>query len=89
MNGQTLIDSHAHLEMKQFRGDLERVLERAHAAGVSHIITVGSTIAESRRALKIAEKYQEVSAVVGIHPHDADDAIGHWRNCPNWPLRNR
>ena len=74
MNGQTLIDSHAHLEMKQFRGDLERVLERAHAAGVSHIITVGSTIAESRRALKIAEKYQEVSAVVGIHPHDADDA---------------
>lgn len=74
MNGQALIDSHAHLEMKQFRGDLERVLERAHAAGVSHIITVGSTIAESRRAVKIAERYQEVSAAVGIHPHDAEDA---------------
>ncbi len=74
MNRQTLIDSHAHLEMKQFRGDLERVLERAHAAGIIHIVTVGSTIADSRRAVKIAEKYQEVSAVVGVHPHDATEA---------------
>jgi TatD DNase family protein len=74
MNGQTLIDSHAHLEMKHFRGDLERVLERAHAAGVTHVVTVGSTIADSRRAVKIAEKYQEVSAVVGVHPHDATEA---------------
>ncbi len=67
----TLIDSHAHLEMRQFRGDLELVLEKAHAAGVVHIVTVGSTLPESRRALKLAEKYKEVSAVVGIHPHDA------------------
>ena len=69
-----LIDSHAHLEMKPFRGDLERVLERAHGAGVIHIVTVGSTVAESRRAFKLAERYSEISAVVGIHPHDALDA---------------
>lgn len=69
-----LVDSHAHLEMRQFSKDLERVLERAQDAGLAHIVTVGSTLAESRRALKIAEKYQEVSAVVGIHPHDAADA---------------
>ncbi|MCK5351386.1 TatD family hydrolase, partial [bacterium] len=68
-----LIDSHAHLEMRQFKGDLEQVLEKAHAAGVVHIVTVGSTLPESRRALKLAEKYGEVSAVVGIHPHDASD----------------
>ena len=73
-----LIDSHAHLEMRQFRGDLELVLEKAHAAGVVHIVTVGSTLPESRRALKLAEKYKEVSAVVGVHPHDAsqvDEAV--------------
>lgn len=68
-----LIDSHAHLEMRQFRADLEQVLEKAHAAGIIHIVTVGSTLPESRRALKIAEKYGEVSAVVGIHPHDASE----------------
>ncbi|UCG38779.1 MAG: YchF/TatD family DNA exonuclease, partial [bacterium] len=68
-----LIDSHAHLEMRQFRADLETVLERAHAAGVVHVVTVGSTLAESRRALKIAERYPEVSAVVGVHPHDASE----------------
>jgi TatD DNase family protein len=72
-----LIDSHAHLEMRQFKGDLERVLERAQSAGLAHIVTVGSTLAESRRALKIAEKYNEVSAVVGIHPHDAADVDEH------------
>jgi TatD DNase family protein len=59
--------------MRQFKADLEEVLERAHANGIIHIVTVGSTLAESRRALKIAEKYSEVSAVVGVHPHDADD----------------
>ena len=68
-----LIDSHAHLEMRQFKADLEQVLEKAHTAGVVHIVTVGSTLPESRRALKLAEKYGEVSAVVGIHPHDASD----------------
>jgi TatD DNase family protein len=68
-----LIDAHAHLEMRHFKGDIEQVLERAHTAGVIHIVTVGSTVAESRRAMKIAEKYSEVSAVVGIHPHDAAD----------------
>ena len=68
-----LIDSHAHLEMRQFKPDLEQVLEKAHAAGIVHIVTVGSTLPESRRALKIAERYNEVSAVVGIHPHDASD----------------
>ena len=67
------IDAHAHLEMRHFKGNLELVLERAHTAGVTHIVTVGSTLAESRRAMKIAEKYSEVSAVVGIHPHDAAD----------------
>ena len=73
-----LIDSHAHLEMGQFKADLEQVLERAQASDVVHIITVGSTLAESRRAVKIAEKYDEVSAVVGVHPHDsaeADEAV--------------
>jgi TatD DNase family protein len=68
-----LIDSHAHLEMRQFKADLEQVLEKAHTAGIVHIVTVGSTLPESRRALKIAEKYGEISAVVGIHPHDAVD----------------
>jgi TatD DNase family protein len=68
-----LIDSHAHLEMRHFKADLEQVLEKAHAAGIVHIVTVGSTLPESRRALKIAEKYSEVSAVVGIHPHDASE----------------
>jgi len=71
MDNVAFIDSHAHLEMKQFRNGLDQVVERAHSAGVIHIVTVGSTLEESRRAVKIAEARETVSAVIGIHPHDA------------------
>ena len=71
MDDPGFIDSHAHLEMKQFRGSLAQVVGRAISAGVIHIVTVGSTLAESKRAVKIAGAHEAVSAVIGIHPHDA------------------
>ncbi len=77
MSEPSYIDSHAHLEMKQFSGNLDQVIHRARAAGLIHIVTVGSTLAESRRAVKIAKQYHDVSAVVGIHPHDAADSDEH------------
>ncbi len=80
MSELALIDSHAHLEMKQFSDNLDQVIHRARAAGLIHIVTVGSTLAESRRAVKIAKQYHDVSAVVGIHPHDAQDSDDHTIN---------
>ena len=52
-----LIDSHAHLEMKEFNPDREDVIERARQAGVSHIVTVGTNLALSRKALALARQY--------------------------------
>ncbi len=77
MSEPSYIDSHDHLEMKQFSGSLDQVIHKARAAGLIHIVTVGSTLAESRQAVKIAKQYHEVSAVVGIHPHDAADLDDH------------
>ncbi len=71
-----LIDSHAHLEMKEFDPDRKEVIERAGLAGVDRIVTVGTNPGLSRKALSIARQYQNVYATVGIHPHDvakADD----------------
>lgn len=66
------IDTHAHLDMEAFEGDLDSVLTNADEAGVRKIITVGTDLESSRRAIALAEKYDNVWATAGIHPHEAD-----------------
>jgi len=63
-----IIDTHAHLDYPDFAEDFDGVLARAQEAGVSRIITIGTGIASSRRAIALAEKYAQVYAVVGVHP---------------------
>jgi TatD DNase family protein len=67
-----LIDAHCHLDDEQFAGDLDAVIARAQDAGVTAIITAGVDVASSRRVVALAEKYEIVYAVVGIHPQHAD-----------------
>jgi len=67
-----LIDTHAHLDMKEFDADRAEVIARALAAGVGRIVTVGTDIDSSRKAIALAETYPQIYAAVGIHPHDAD-----------------
>jgi TatD DNase family protein len=64
------IDTHAHLEMGAFDGDREAVLERAAAAGLTAIITVGTTLPDGEKAVALARRYRSVYAAVGIHPHE-------------------
>ncbi len=63
-----LIETHAHLDYPDFAPDFEDVLRRATEAGVTRIITIGTSIESSRRAVALAEKYPNVFAVVGVHP---------------------
>jgi len=63
-----IIDTHAHLDYPDFAEDFDGVLARAQEAGVTRIITIGTGIASSRRAIALAEKYAQVYAVVGVHP---------------------
>ncbi len=73
------IDTHAHLDDRAFAGDLPEVLQRATAAGVQHILTVGTTAASSERAVELAEAYPTLFAVVGIQPnHVAEVQSGDW-----------
>ena len=69
-----LIDSHAHLEMPEFDADREDVIVRAGRAGVDAIITVGTNLALSRRALSLAHRHENIYATVGVHPHDVAKA---------------
>jgi TatD DNase family protein len=63
-----LTDTHAHLDFPEFEGQLDGVIARAREAGVHRIITVGIDRESCRKSLAIAEKYDNVFAVVGLHP---------------------
>lgn len=66
-----LFDTHAHLNDKQFARDLPEVIDRAWAAGVTRIATVGYDLPSSVDSVKIAKANSGIYAVVGVHPHDA------------------
>jgi TatD DNase family protein len=70
-----LIDTHAHLEMREFNDDREDVIKRAREAGVEYIITVGTTVESCRDAVMLADKYDFVYASIGIHPHEVKDIL--------------
>ena len=69
-----LIDTHAHLDYRDFANDLEEVLRRAADAGVTRIVTIGTSIESSRRAIELAEKYPAVYAAIGVHPSFVEEA---------------
>ncbi|WP_297987269.1 TatD family hydrolase [Anoxybacillus sp.] len=66
-----LFDTHAHLNATQFNEDVEQVIERARAEGVSHIVVVGFDRPTIERAMELAEQYSFIYAAVGWHPVDA------------------
>lgn len=66
-----MIDSHAHLNDPHFDANLTEVAERAKQAGVEGIINVGYDLESSHKAVALAEEYDWMWAVVGVHPHEA------------------
>ena len=71
-----LIDTHCHLSFKQLASDIDAVIERSIAAGVTAWITVGTDPDQNQKAIELAHKYENMYATVGIHPHDAKDVTG-------------
>jgi TatD DNase family protein len=69
-----LFDTHAHLHVPEFADDLPSVLERARAAGVRRLVTIGTDVATTTAAIALAARVDRVWATAGIHPHDAGEA---------------
>jgi TatD DNase family protein len=67
-------DTHAHLDYPDFAPELPGVLERAAAAGIARVISIGTDLESSRRAVELSDKYPSVYATVGWHPSDAPRA---------------
>ena len=69
-----LIDSHIHLDSKDYSEALPLLIYNAISSGVDMMITPGTTIESSKNCVNIANEYDGVFAAVGVHPHDADNA---------------
>ena len=67
-------DTHAHLDYPDFASDFCEVLARARAAGIHKLISIGTDLESSRRAITLAEKYPEIYAVAGWHPSNVMEA---------------
>jgi TatD DNase family protein len=67
-------DTHAHLDCPDFAEELPQVVARASAAGITKIISIGTDLASSKRAVSLAAQFPAVFAVVGWHPSEAMQA---------------
>jgi len=76
-------DTHAHIDYPDFQSDFADVLRRAHAAGITKVISIGTDLESSKRAIALAEAHEMIYAVVGWHPSYALDAPADIRQ----PLR--
>ena len=89
LTNSQLIETHAHLDYPDFAPDFDDVLRRANEAGVTRIITIGTSIESSRRAIELAEKYPNIFAVIGVHPTYAgetpDDVMAPLRELAKSP----
>ncbi len=81
-------DTHAHLSRAEFEADVAEVIARAGEAGIARIITIGTDLASSVRAIKLAEEYPNVFAVVGWHPTHALEAPEDLRPAPRELVRH-
>lgn len=67
-------DTHAHLDYPNFVPDFAQVIERAQAAGIVKLISIGTDLESSERAVQLAERHDCIFAAVGWHPSNADQA---------------
>jgi TatD DNase family protein len=70
----TFYDTHAHLDFPDYANDLPEVIERAQAAGIAKIISIGTDLNSSRRAIQLAKQFPNVFAAIGWHPSNVMDA---------------
>ncbi|HSW47444.1 MAG TPA: TatD family hydrolase [Candidatus Saccharimonadales bacterium] len=67
-----MIDVHCHVQFEAFENDYDAVIKDALSSGIDKIINVGTRLESSQKAAEFAEKYDDLFAIIGIHPHHAD-----------------
>jgi TatD DNase family protein len=72
------IDAHCHLQFEGRGPTPEEAVARALESGVERMVCIGTDLATSREAIRLAGEFPEVWATVGLHPHDASKLADEW-----------
>jgi TatD DNase family protein len=75
-----MIDTHAHLDFPQFDNDRAQVIKSGFNSGLELIINIGTDLESSQRSLDLANRYENIYATVGVHPHDAKNLPSDYLN---------
>jgi TatD DNase family protein len=70
-----LVDSHCHLDFPDFADELDAVVARATAAGLTRMVTISTRVKRHAEVLAIAERFAQVFCSVGTHPHNAHEEL--------------
>ena len=73
-----MVDAHCHLNFQAFDTDFEETIKRATQQGVEIIVNASTSIESSQKAVELAQKYENLYAIVGVHPHHADKVTKGW-----------
>lgn len=76
--GTRWIDAHCHLQFEGRGATPEEAVARAVEVGVERMVCIGTDLATSAEAVRLAGEFPEVWASVGLHPHDASKLAGEW-----------
>lgn len=77
-----MVDAHCHLQFHKFEEDYDAVIKEAVGKGVTTIVNTGTSIDSSKKAVELASKYENLYAIVGIHPHHADKTDEEFEGIP-------
>ena len=75
-----MIDTHCHLYDLKLYNQLDQIILNAKNANIEKMICIGDKISTSEKSVQIAEKYNNIYASVGIHPHEAKEVTIDYRN---------
>ena len=70
-----LFDSHAHLNDEAFDSDRESVIQKCFDSGLEYIVEIGYSEETSKKAIQLAQKYEKIYAVIGMHPDECNKEI--------------
>ena len=75
-----LIDTHCHIYYDSYKKDLDEVLKRSKENSISKLICIGVDLKSSIESIQLSEKYSQIYATAGYHPHESKDAPSNYLN---------
>ena len=68
-----IVDSHCHLDFKDFQDDLDLVIKKAYDSNVKHMLSISVNLEDFNNVYKVANSYDNIYCTTGIHPNNVPE----------------